>query len=133
MQMRHVVLALSLAVAASCEAAAQPTVIVLSTEATIGSELPRDCQEQVKILRQAWDEQQSGNWTYLVACDDQAWHNALAYGAAFRIQGPTLGYTVFRLQLIHTGDLQAQTWRFGRGPVLRFIERFGKSSERRKP
>jgi hypothetical protein len=53
--------------------------------------------------------------------DDQAWQTALAYGSASRIQVPSLGYTLIRMQLVRGGDSQTQTWHFGRSPVSRFI------------
>ena len=122
MQISQVVLALSLTLAAFGQGSAQSRFIVLSTQASVGAALPLNCQEQVAVLRQAWEEHPAtGDRTYILACDDQAWQTVLAYGAATRTQVPSLGYTLIRLQLVHGDVSQTSTRHFGRGPVARLV------------
>jgi hypothetical protein len=122
MKTRSAVLALTLALLASGQGFAQPKIVVLSSQAIVGSTLPRDCQKQAEVVGQALDmAPHAPDWTYIVACDDQAWRSVLVYGAAPRIQVPSSGYTVIRLRLFQDDDSLPQRRHLGWGPVARLV------------
>jgi hypothetical protein len=122
MKMRPAVLALTFILLASGQGFTQSKLVVLSSQVNAGSALPRDCQAQAEVVGQALDlAPHAPDWTYIVACDDQAWRTVLAYGAASQIQVLSSGYTLIRLQLVHGDDSQAQSLHLGPGPVARFV------------